>query len=232
MCAICLLLIPRAAGYVSLRDVFHRLVMIHTFNLDVRTTIAAIVILRHYLIRVQADRALALASHRSRYRRIFIAAQVTAMAVPGRSCRLSATGWRIPSQTDAELCYIWSQPLSKEIWDTGQRLPHNLLGVPGFALRIGCTRRWAIFRDLIARIMETLAASRCAIVGVAWLYRHVARIFDSEGDSRGVCLFLILHAVKTRRVKDVPPISGDDRKTMAFGWINTLIPRVGIVRPF
>ena len=32
--------------------------------------------------------------------------------------------------------------------------------------------------------------------------------------------------------KDTPPISEDDRKTMAFGWIVTPIPRVGIVRPF
>jgi len=32
--------------------------------------------------------------------------------------------------------------------------------------------------------------------------------------------------------KDVPLISGNDRKTTVFGWIVTLIPRVGIVRPF
>jgi len=30
----------------------------------------------------------------------------------------------------------------------------------------------------------------------------------------------------------VPLIFADDRKTMVFGWIVTLIPRVGIVRPF
>jgi hypothetical protein len=30
----------------------------------------------------------------------------------------------------------------------------------------------------------------------------------------------------------MPPISGDDRKTTTLGWIVTLIPRVGIVRPF
>jgi hypothetical protein len=30
----------------------------------------------------------------------------------------------------------------------------------------------------------------------------------------------------------VPLISTDDRKTTALGWIVTLIPRVGIVRPF
>jgi len=30
----------------------------------------------------------------------------------------------------------------------------------------------------------------------------------------------------------VAPVSPDDRKTQIFGWIISLIPRVGIVRPF
>ena len=48
-----------------------------------------------------------------------------------------------------------------------------------------------------------------------------------------VCMFLILHAVKTLPASQaVPLISADDRKTTVFGWIVTLIPRVGIVRPF
>jgi hypothetical protein len=48
-----------------------------------------------------------------------------------------------------------------------------------------------------------------------------------------VCLFLILHAVKALpSSKATPPISADDRKTAVLGWIVTLIPRVGIVRPF
>jgi hypothetical protein len=48
-----------------------------------------------------------------------------------------------------------------------------------------------------------------------------------------VCLFLILHAVKALPAsKDAPSISADDRKTILFGSIVTLIPRVGIVRPF
>jgi hypothetical protein len=29
-----------------------------------------------------------------------------------------------------------------------------------------------------------------------------------------------------------PPIPPEDRNTNVFGWIITLIPRVGIVRPF
>jgi hypothetical protein len=48
-----------------------------------------------------------------------------------------------------------------------------------------------------------------------------------------VCMFLMLHAVKMLPAsKDVPLIPADDRKTTIFGWIVTLIPRVGIVRPF
>jgi hypothetical protein len=48
-----------------------------------------------------------------------------------------------------------------------------------------------------------------------------------------VCMFLILHAVKTLpAVQAVPPIATDDRKTTVLGWIVTLIPRIGIVRPF
>jgi hypothetical protein len=48
-----------------------------------------------------------------------------------------------------------------------------------------------------------------------------------------VCLFLILHAVKALPAsREVPPVSGDDRKTSVLGWIVTIIPRVGIVRPF
>jgi hypothetical protein len=46
-------------------------------------------------------------------------------------------------------------------------------------------------------------------------------------------MFLILHAVKTLPAsRDVALISSDDRKTTVLGWIITLIPRVGIVRPF
>jgi hypothetical protein len=46
-------------------------------------------------------------------------------------------------------------------------------------------------------------------------------------------MFLILHAVKTLpTTQQVPPIPIDDRNTNIFGLVITLIPRVGIVRPF
>src|SRR5207253_6245623 len=42
-----------------------------------------------------------------------------------------------PSRTDLlQFAYIWYQPLSKEIADTWAKLPHNILGVPVFALLI------------------------------------------------------------------------------------------------
>jgi hypothetical protein len=31
---------------------------------------------------------------------------------------------------------------------------------------------------------------------------------------------------------DVAPVAAEDRRNRVFGWIVTLIPRVGIVRPF
>jgi len=47
-----------------------------------------------------------------------------------------------------------------------------------------------------------------------------------------VCMFLILHAVKALPGSAaVAPIPSDQR-TSILGWIVTMIPRVGIVRPF
>jgi Flp pilus assembly protein protease CpaA len=48
-----------------------------------------------------------------------------------------------------------------------------------------------------------------------------------------VCLFLLLFAVKALPAsREVPPISAGDRTTSVLGWIVTILPRVGIVRPF
>jgi hypothetical protein len=62
-----------------------------------------------------------------------------------------------------------------------------------------------------------------------------AMVFDYSRwiSNWAVCMFLILHAVKTLPAsRTVAPISIDDQKTNILGWILTLIPRVGIVRPF
>jgi multisubunit Na+/H+ antiporter MnhE subunit len=48
-----------------------------------------------------------------------------------------------------------------------------------------------------------------------------------------VCMFLILHAVKTLPASEpVPLVAVNDAANQGLGWITTLVPRVGIVRPF
>jgi hypothetical protein len=145
-----------------------------------------------------------------------------------------------PSQTNLlSFGYIWYQPLSQEIWDTWRRLPHNLLGVPVFALLIWLhTPLWRYFRNLIAVLSidahRRIVTVAIIIVSLGYLVMF-AIVFDYSRwiSNWVVCLFLILHAVKALPAsKNTPPIPADDRKTVAFGWIVTLIPRVGIVRPF
>ena len=135
--------------------------------------------------------------------------------------------------------YIWYQPLSREISDTWDRMPSNLLGVPVFALLIWLhAPLWKYFADLIRSLSDELHRRivMAAIVAVSAAYLVMfATVFDYSRwiSNWAVCMFLILHAVKTLPTsREVPLISGDDRKTTILGAIVTLIPRVGFVRPF
>jgi hypothetical protein len=244
--AICLLLIPaRSLAYVLLATVFATiLILIHHIHLLMYVpTIAVIVVLRYYLMQgVNRQNAAAGIASLVAIGLLFIAAQFYGtMAVPeAEFVAYLQSRMADPSQTNLlSFGYIWYQPLSKEILDTWQRLPHNLLGVPVFALLIWLhTPLWRYFRNLITAL--SIDAHRrivvAAIVAVSAGYLIMFGIvFDYSRwiSNWAVCLFLILHAIKMLPAsKDVPPISADDQKTMAFGWIVTLIPRVGIVRPF
>jgi len=145
-----------------------------------------------------------------------------------------------PSRTDLlSFSYIWYQPLSKEIADTWGRMPSNILGVPVFALLIWLhTPLWRYFAATI-RALRDEAHRRlviAALVGVSVGYLIMFGIvFDYSRwvSNWAVCLFLILHAVKTLPTShEVALIPSNDRRTTIFGAIVTLIPRVGIVRPF
>jgi len=206
-------------------------------------TIAVIVVLRHYLMQgVSRLNAIVGIAALAAIGVLFIATQFYgAMAVPETGFVAYLQGRMAdPSQTKLlSFGYIWYQPLSKEIWDTWQRLPHNLLGVPVFALLIWLhTPLWRYFRNLIAALSidahRRIVTAAIIMVSLGYLVMF-AIVFDYSRwiSNWAVCLFLILHAVKTLPAsKDTPPISGDDRKTIMFGGIVTLIPRVGIVRPF
>jgi hypothetical protein len=135
--------------------------------------------------------------------------------------------------------YIWYQPLSKEISDTWGRMPSNILGVPVFALYIWLhTPLSRYFADTIRALHENWhrRVVIAALVGVSLGYLIMfAIVFDYSRwmSNWVVCMFLILHAVKTLPASyEVKPIPSGDRRTTIFGAIVTLIPRVGIIRPF
>jgi len=220
------------------------LILIHHIHLLMYVpTIAVIVVLRHYLVRGFDRQNLAIGVAAALcVGLLFFASQfLGTMAVPeAEFVRYLQSRMADPGRTNLlSFSYIWYQPLSKEISDTWERMPSNLLGVPVFALLIWLhSPLWRYFADLTRSLAEELHRRIviAAIVTVSAAYLIMfAMVFDHSRwiSNWAVCMFLILHAVKALPASHAaPPISGNDRKTVIFGWIVTLIPRVGIVRPF
>jgi hypothetical protein len=244
--AICLLLIPaRSIAYVLLAMVFSIvLVLIHHIHVLMYVpTIAAIVVLRHYLPQGLTWRNVivglaACAGSAS----LFIATQFYGAvdAPPQAFVDHLQSRMADPSRTDLlGFAYIWYQPLSKEIADTWARLPHNILGVPVFALLIWLhTPLWRYFAGLIgglaSEVHRRIVIAALAIVSAGYLVMF-AIVFDYSRwiSNWAVCMFLVLHAVKMLPAsREAPPIPTDDTKATIIGAVVTLIPRVGIVRPF
>jgi hypothetical protein len=243
--AIVLLLIPaRSLLFVAAAAVASMiLILIHQIHfLMYVPTIAAIVVLRYYLVRgVSRQDAIAGIAACAGVIVLFLIVQFDgSMAVPEAQFIDYLSGRMAdPSQTRLlSFSYIWYQNLSTEIHDTWARMPSNLLGVPVFALLIWLhAPLWKYFAALIRALSDDLhrRVVIAAIVGVSAGYLIIfATVFDYSRwiSNWAVCMFLILHAVKTLPGSDVAPAAGEDRRNRVFGWVVTLIPRVGIVRPF
>jgi hypothetical protein len=220
------------------------LILVHHIHLLMYVpTIAVIVLLRHYLARgfdwqnvtlgVAALLCVGL---------LFFAAQfLGTMAVSeAELVRYLEGRMADPGRTDLlSFSFIWYQPLAREISDTWQRMPSNILGVPVFVLLVWLhSPLWRYFAGLIRSLADDshrrIVVWAIAAVSAAYLIMFVI-VFDYSRwiSNWVVCLFLILHAVKALPAsQEVPPPSGSDRKIITLGWIVTLIPRVGIVRPF
>jgi len=244
--AIVLLLIPaRSLLYVLLATLFSIiLVLIHHIHLLMYVPVIAVIVVLRYYLEQGVNRAGAVAgiAALATTGMLFVAAQFYGtMAVPEPEfVTYLQSRMADPSRTNLlSFSYIWYQPLAKEIADTWARLPHNLLGLPVFALLIWLhTPLWRYFSNSIAvlsiDVHRRIVVMAIAIVSLAYLIMF-AMVFDYSRwiSNWAVCLFLILHAVKMLPAsREVAPISGDDRKTKLFGWVVTLIPKVGIVRPF
>lgn len=247
-CALAIVLLLMPAGsllFVATAAMFSIiLVLIHHIHLLMYVpTIITIVVIRHYLA-FGCNRsnvafgvaALAIVSA------LFFAAQfLGTMPIPEADfVAYLKTRMADPSRTDLlQFSYIWYQPLAKEVADTWGRLPHNILGVPVFALLIWLhTPLWRY----LARLIGGLASEAhrrlviAALIGISLAYLVMfAMVFDYSRwiSNWAVCMFLILHAVKMLPAKqEAALIPAEDRKTNIFGLIITLIPRVGIIRPF
>ena len=244
--AMVLLLIPaRSAAFVVVAALFSMiLILIHHIHfLMYVPTIAVIVMLRYYLVQgfTRANALVGLAAMAG-VALLFLAAQFYGtMPIPEADfVRYLQGRMADPARTDLlSFSYIWYQPLSKELQDTWARMPSNLLGVPVFALLIWLhTPLWEYFAELIRSLSDQLhrRVVIAAIVMVSMAYLIIfATVFDYSRwiSNWAVCMFLILHAVKALPASQaVAPIAADDNKTTTFGWIVTVIPRVGIVRPF
>jgi hypothetical protein len=244
--AIILLLIPaQSMGFVLLAACFSIiLILIHHIHLLMYVpTIALIVILRYYLstginrtnLAVGAISLIALGA-------LFLALQFWGtMPIPeAEFVAYLKTRMSDPARADLlGFSYIWYQPLSKEISDTWARMPSNILGVPVFALLIWLhLPLWKYFTDSVRSLAHELHRRIvvAGIIGMTAAYLVMfAIVFDYSRwiSNWAVCLFLILHAVKTLpSARAVLPIAGDNKKTGILGWIVTLIPRVGVIRPF
>lgn len=243
---ILLLLIPaRSVAYILIAAAFSIVLILihHIFVLMYVPTIAAIVVLRFYLVQGATPRNMvvglvALAAVGI----LFLVAQFAGTVdVPyDEFLRHLQSRMADPSRTDLlEFGYIWYQPLSKEFADTWARMPSNILGVPVFALLIWLhTPLWRYFTRLIEALASELhrriVLAALVMISAGYVVMFVT-VFDYSRwiSNWAVCMFLMLHAVKMLPAsKEVPVIPADDRKTTVLGWIVTLIPRVGIVRPF
>ncbi|HXH43205.1 MAG TPA: hypothetical protein VNK51_05065 [Bradyrhizobium sp.] len=247
-CALAIILLLMPAGslvFVATAALFSIiLVLIHHIHLLMYVpTIITIVVIRHYLACgchrgnvVFGGAALAAVSA------LFFAAQfLGTMPIPEADfVAYLKTRMADPARSDLlQFAYIWYQPLAKEIADTWSRLPHNILGVPVFAALIWLhTPLWRIFASLIGALASEMHRRLviAALIGISLAYVVMfAMVFDYSRwiSNWAVCMFLILHAVKMLPAKqEAALIPAEDRKANIFGLIITLIPRVGIIRPF
>jgi hypothetical protein len=243
--AIGLLMLPASSMFFVLLAAAASMILIlihHIHLLMYVPTIAVIVLLRHYLARGfdRQNVTLGVVALLCVGLLFFVQFLGTMAVSEAELVRYLEGRMADPSRTDLlKFSFIWYQPLAKEISDTWQRMPSNILGVPVFVFLVWLhSPLWRYFADLIRSLADDshrrIVVGAIAAVSAAYLIMFVI-VFDYSRwvSNWAVCLFLILHAVKALPAsQEVPPPSGNDRKTVILGWIVTLIPRVGIARPF
>src|SRR5206468_6741161 len=138
------------------------LMLIHHIHLLMYVpTIITIVVIRHYLSHsvTRTNVAFGLVALLCVSALFFAAQFLGTMPIPEADfVAYLKTRMADPSRTDLlQFSYIWYQPLAKEVADTWGRLPHNILGVPVFALLIWLHMPlWRYFAGLIGALANDM----------------------------------------------------------------------------
>ena len=199
--AIGLLLIPaRSLAYVLLAALLSMiLILIHHIHLLMYVpTIAAIVVLRHYLIQdVRRQSAFvgiaSLAAVGALFRRRAILRDDGGAGSGVHRLSAKPDGRPLANQAAELWLYLVPAAVEGSCSIPGQRLPHNLLGIPVFALLIWLhTPIWRYFRNLIAALSIDVHR-RIVIAAIVSrqprLSRHVrddVRLFEVDFELGGV----------------------------------------------
>lgn len=133
---------------------------------------------------------------------------------------------------------IWYRTISDDITRTWAEMPNHMRRVPVYLALIAL--HWPVivyFRRLVLAV-DGLWRRRLIALGVAGVtLGYVVMgmiIFDYARllSGWGVCMFLIMHAVKMQAMRETAPLIEDSNQNRILGWIATALPRVGTVKPF
>ncbi len=226
-----------AAGSIVLLCIHHIHMLLYI------PTIGAIVMIRFYLVqrRSKADVIFGVAT-------LFIVAAIFILVQAYGNVAVSPAEFaqyltsRVGSggnpANPLSFAFIWHRPLAEEIRETWATMAHNL------------SNAW-VYPLLIALHAPLIRYTRDTIGGLSSLYRRFVMaalvaitlgylaicvvVFDYARwiSSWAVCMILMLHAAK-QLPADRPalPIRLDDRWALGCAMLLTMIPRVGIIRPF
>ncbi|MBX9710373.1 MAG: hypothetical protein K2X60_05005 [Xanthobacteraceae bacterium] len=245
--AIVLLLIPaRSLAFVALATAGSViLILIHQIHMLLYIpTIAAIVIIRYVLVRPatpeQMWTALAFAAL---IPAAFLYVQFAGvMPVPQEEFKTYLTSRMNGHGLQSGALYylfIWYQGVSDEVAGTWQQMRMNLVVSWFYVLLIVLHAPLAGYFKATIRAIASLRHRRIVLVLLGAITLGYTIIFVTVYDyarwvaAWGVCMILMLHAIRQLPgAANAPLIAPDDKRAFTFATVLTLLPRVGITRPF
>jgi hypothetical protein len=240
---IMLLIAPRSFAYVVIGAIgCAALILIHPIHMLLYVpTVGVIIVMRYYFIR--GANVLDVTAG------FVVASIVAALFI------LSAFYGKMPVPMDQLIAHlrqrttdqtylapvvldIWYRPILNDMSRTWSVLPQYVLRLPVYAALIAL--HWPVIR-YFKQLINALAnawhrrLTLLGLVGITLGYLIIGVVvFDYSRwfSSWAVCMFLIMHAVKMLPAREPVPLIADDKWNRALGWIITLVPRVGITKPF